>query len=553
MTERTANNGPIFAPDAPSLSLSAEGPEGTVRCTLSRAVSVLGARRDCHLPLPHTDISKIHAAVVWTGGSFIVRDLASRTGTRLNGQTIRCAPLKPGDVLEIGPVKVRVEAAQSSLELPVAPADGLRLPAPMAFELGGRRVESCDNALVIGRRHTADIVIDNPDVSVAHALVFAFDGKLAVCDLGSRSGTLLNGQRVECAFVQDQDVIEIGGEKVVVHWAGPKQKAAEALRAQDQARPDAPDRQKHDDLDQTIAVVQSQLAAACARMGQRARELEARQRELEAREAALEQARRELEQQAETTRREADERLSAASAQAAAVEQQRKTLETDRETLDRLRAELEHQQNGLNQRLAEVARQEEALRQRAAELEAASAEVAARREALSALEREIRDRQAASRKLAEELGQQQAELQALARELEARDAELKRREAQLVQRQTRDAELLRKIEQFRAMLREAGELFATTYASGGQDSSQSLRPGSAPPSSAPQPPAPEQLPAPVVNKPLFGPGIPPSDWPRELQERFRVLRRLSRKSDQELLAQVWAERAQEGGQRARPS
>jgi pSer/pThr/pTyr-binding forkhead associated (FHA) protein/archaellum component FlaC len=542
MNQRAANHGPTFPPDAPTLSLSAEGPEGTVRCILSRPVSLLGARRDCHLPLPHPDISKIHAAVVWTGAAFIVRDLASRTGTRLNGRSIRSAPLRPADVLEIGPVKIRADATAPYPQPPAESDDGLRLPAPVAFEFGGRRIETCDNALVIGRRHTADLVIDNPDVSVAHALVFAFDGRLALCDLGSRSGTLLNGQRIESAFLRDQDVIEIGGEKLLVRWTGPKPGPAEVSPAPGSACPDASDPQQTEDLDQTIALVQSQLGAACARIMQRTRELQERERKLEARELALEQA-----------RREADQRISAAAAQAAALEQQRKALETERQALERLRGELQEQKSCLDQRQAEVTQQEEALRQQAAKLEATSAEVAAQREALSALQREIRDQQAAAHKLAEELAKHQTELEALAKELQARDAELKHREALLAQREARDAELLRKIEQFKAMLRQAGELFANTTAPVGQSSGQTARPDSASASSAPPAPTPEKLPAPVVNKPLFGPGVPPSDWPRELQERFRVLRRLSHKSDQELLAQVWAERAQESGPIARPN
>ena len=48
----------------------------------------------------------------------------------------------------------------------------------------------------------------------------------------------------------------------------------------------------------------------------------------------------------------------------------------------------------------------------------------------------------------------------------------------------------------------------------------------------------------MVQQPLFAPGKsqPPTDWPAELRKRFRVLRRVSSKTNEELLAQIWAER-----------
>lgn len=54
----------------------------------------------------------------------------------------------------------------------------------------------------------------------------------------------------------------------------------------------------------------------------------------------------------------------------------------------------------------------------------------------------------------------------------------------------------------------------------------------------------DDLPAPMVQQPLFATGKsqPPSDWPAELHKRFRVLRRMSSKTNEELLAQIWAER-----------
>ena len=46
---------------------------------------------------------------------------------------------------------------------------------------------------VIGRRQACRVLIDTPDVSLAHALLLTINECPAVMDLGSRSGTFING------------------------------------------------------------------------------------------------------------------------------------------------------------------------------------------------------------------------------------------------------------------------------------------------------------------------------------------------------------------------
>jgi hypothetical protein len=52
--------------------------------------------------LQSTFVSKRHATVGIEGGQFIVRDLKSANGTRVNGEAATLTPLSPGDVIEVG-------------------------------------------------------------------------------------------------------------------------------------------------------------------------------------------------------------------------------------------------------------------------------------------------------------------------------------------------------------------------------------------------------------------------------------------------------------------
>src|SRR5438067_10401942 len=63
---------------------------------------------------------------------------------------------------------------------------------------------------LIGRAHEADIPIDGPDVSRAHARISWSDGRFVLEDLGSRNGTQVNGVPVRQHVLAVGDRIQIG-------------------------------------------------------------------------------------------------------------------------------------------------------------------------------------------------------------------------------------------------------------------------------------------------------------------------------------------------------
>jgi pSer/pThr/pTyr-binding forkhead associated (FHA) protein len=62
----------------------------------------------------------------------------------------------------------------------------------------------------IGRRPTADIVIDDMAVSRRHALVIERDGAPVIADDRSRNGVYVNGRRVREARLEHGDEVQIG-------------------------------------------------------------------------------------------------------------------------------------------------------------------------------------------------------------------------------------------------------------------------------------------------------------------------------------------------------
>jgi hypothetical protein len=72
--------------------------------------AVLGRSRDCDVTVDDANVSRKHAEVRPSGGSWIVRDLGSTNGIRVNGKRVDGAQsLKPGDVIEMGKSRLTFE------------------------------------------------------------------------------------------------------------------------------------------------------------------------------------------------------------------------------------------------------------------------------------------------------------------------------------------------------------------------------------------------------------------------------------------------------------
>jgi hypothetical protein len=70
----------------------------------------LGRSRECDVVLQDPNVSRKHAEVRPRGGSWVVADLGSTNGSRLNGQTIEGSEVvKPGDEIELGSTRLTFE------------------------------------------------------------------------------------------------------------------------------------------------------------------------------------------------------------------------------------------------------------------------------------------------------------------------------------------------------------------------------------------------------------------------------------------------------------
>ena len=75
-----------------------------------------------------------------------------------------------------------------------------------------------DLPLRLGRAADADVCVDDRWVSREHCVIDRIDHVLTVCDLGSKHGTLVNGEAVMRAELNPGDELTIGLTKFVVQY-----------------------------------------------------------------------------------------------------------------------------------------------------------------------------------------------------------------------------------------------------------------------------------------------------------------------------------------------
>jgi small-conductance mechanosensitive channel len=99
---RAADAGDAGDGPRPARLFVAEGPERGRTLALDGAPVIVGRSRGCTLPLSEPNASKEHLRIAWEDGAWVLTDLESSFGTRVNGQTLQTRQLAPLDRIAIG-------------------------------------------------------------------------------------------------------------------------------------------------------------------------------------------------------------------------------------------------------------------------------------------------------------------------------------------------------------------------------------------------------------------------------------------------------------------
>jgi pSer/pThr/pTyr-binding forkhead associated (FHA) protein len=181
--------------------------EGKPAVRLSRPVYVIGSRSSARIHLLSSTVSKAHALLVRSNGRTYIRDLASRSHVIINGRQVREADLEDDDVIQIGSFTFKYIAGPGE-DTPRPAIDAQ--PAKIDVQGNDFPVPIEQRVLLIGRRSLCDINLVEASVSTAHAVIFELDGQRFIRDLGSRTGTFVNGVSTHQHQLSPGDTIHIG-------------------------------------------------------------------------------------------------------------------------------------------------------------------------------------------------------------------------------------------------------------------------------------------------------------------------------------------------------
>ncbi|RMG13086.1 MAG: FHA domain-containing protein [Planctomycetota bacterium] len=178
------------------------------KLSFDQATIRVGRTADNEVKVGDALSSRHHCQLRREGDHYVVEDLGSRNGTRLNGLPLTEAHrLVPGDRIAIGesvlhfgkPPGGATRRTTSRGKRPRLPARADRegFLRVLAGKEKGARHPLRDFPLSIGRKTSCSLVVADDDVSGEHCMIVADGGLLHAVDLGSTNGTFLDGVRIK--------------------------------------------------------------------------------------------------------------------------------------------------------------------------------------------------------------------------------------------------------------------------------------------------------------------------------------------------------------------
>ena len=224
------------------------GPASGQSLPLSSGVTRLGRDHSNDVVIDDPNVSRMHAEIELKNGSYFLRDAGSSGGTILGDQKIAGEQLlSSGATIKLGNTELVFTAAEAVTQfssgtvvsgagatdvtdvkvrsttvdamkpgetiLGGGEADDDRLAAWIAITSGPLKGQICQlssDRTTIGRDGSNQLVVNDPAVSRAHAVVIARDDVLVLVDLGSAGGTKVNGRSVSGKAVPNGARLRVG-------------------------------------------------------------------------------------------------------------------------------------------------------------------------------------------------------------------------------------------------------------------------------------------------------------------------------------------------------
>ncbi|MCH7706061.1 MAG: FHA domain-containing protein [Chloroflexi bacterium] len=194
---------------------------------LKEGDTTIGRGQDNDLVIADAAVSRRHAMVKHQNGSFIVVDMGSGGGTKVNNQTVGGKAVRTGSIITVGQTRMAIVDVQAQqADAPAASSEGATMVDMPAAGGGVLVVQSGPDAgvsfnlsqdeITIGRDPECQVQLTDPTVSRQHAVIRRHGDEYTVHDLGSSGGTQVDGESLTGVGLSAGDVIAIGRTEIVL-------------------------------------------------------------------------------------------------------------------------------------------------------------------------------------------------------------------------------------------------------------------------------------------------------------------------------------------------
>ncbi|MCA9533484.1 MAG: FHA domain-containing protein [Myxococcales bacterium] len=191
----------------------------------------IGREEGNTIRLTERNVSRKHARLSRVDGRFVLEDLGSYNGIKVNGSRMGTeADLGAGDQIVIGDYRIALESEQTEvasgeLDISLSGAHDLVPPARLVMlsqPAPGAEFALSKDEICIGREEVMDVWVNHRSISREHAKITrkvqradADTGQHEVStfeihDLDSANGVRVNGQEVFEAVLKQGDIVELG-------------------------------------------------------------------------------------------------------------------------------------------------------------------------------------------------------------------------------------------------------------------------------------------------------------------------------------------------------
>ncbi len=202
------------------------GPAKGASYQLNEGDNTIGRSPDNDMVVEDTAISRRHALVRVQDDRIVLVDLGSSGGTAVGGGRLEGKVVPAGGVVTVGQTPLRVVQieAQDQLEqgtmsgatIVDTPSGGSAVLIAQSGPDSGRSFNLSEGDNSIGRDPSSDVLLSDDSVSRRHSLIRVEADRIQVFDLGSRSGTVVDGELIQGHELTADDTISIGRSEIVL-------------------------------------------------------------------------------------------------------------------------------------------------------------------------------------------------------------------------------------------------------------------------------------------------------------------------------------------------